>query len=122
MPLSTTEPQPIAILGPTKLTAKVDVQSAVPDHWRGDIELVTYPPGWEITNGKKHSLLVDREDRHEVSRFDLRLPSNTAAGSYPLEATVTWKGRIWRVRTTVTVIRTDAPAKAPEPAPQTGTL
>ncbi len=116
------EPQPVAILGPTKLTVNVDVQSAVPDHWRGDVELVTYPPGWEITNGKRHSLLVDRQDHHGVSHFDFKLPSNTAAGSYPIEATVMWKGRTWRVRTTVIVIRTDAPGKPPEPAPPTGTL
>ena len=110
------DPQPLAILGPTKLEARVDVQSAVPDHFRGDVELITYPAGWEITNGKKHSLLVDRQDGHEISRFALKLPSNTAAGTYPLEATVTWHGRVWHTHTTVMVIRTDAPVAAP-PAP-----
>lgn len=112
------DPQPVAILGPTKLEARIDVQSAVPDHFRGDVELVTYPSGWELTNGKKHSILVDREDHHEISRFVLKLPSNTAAGTYPLEATVTWKGRVWRTHTAVTVIRTDSPVKpAPPVAP-----
>ncbi len=111
------DPNPVAILGPTKLDVKVDVLSAVPDHWRGDIELVNVPAGWESKNGKKHSLLIEREDGHAVSHFNVILPSNTAAGSYPIEATVTWKGRVWKLRTTVTVIRTDSPVKTPAPAP-----
>ena|GEM_PF-1577861 len=105
------EPNPLAIIGPTKLEVKVDVQSAVPDHWRGDVELTTYPAGWEIRNGRKHSLLVERQDAHAISTFNLQIPSNTAAGTYPLEAVVTWKGRTWKVRTVVNVIRTDAPVK-----------
>jgi hypothetical protein len=115
------DPQPLAILGPTKLQALVDVQSAVPDHFRGDVELVTYPAGWEVTNGKKHSLLVDKKNGHEICKFEMKLPSNTAAGSYPMEATVTWKGRTWHTHTTVTVIRTDAPVAPPAAASATTT-
>ena len=109
------EPNPVAILGPTKLDVKVDILSAVPDHWRGDVELVNVPAGWESKNGKKHSVLVQREDGHTVSNFNMILPSNTPAGTYPIEATVTWKSRVWKLRTNVTVIRTDAPKAAPAP-------
>ena len=111
------EPNPLTVLGPTKLAVKVDVQSAVPDHWRGDVELIDYPAGWELRNGRKHSLLVDREDAHAVSVFNFQVPSNTPAGNYQLEASVFWKGKTWKVRTSVNVQRTEAPAAAGSTAP-----
>jgi hypothetical protein len=116
------EPNPVAILGPTKLDVKVDILSAVPDHWRGDVELVNVPAGWESKNGKKHSVLIQKEDGKTISHFNMVLPSNTPAGTYPIEATVTWKSRVWKLRTNVTVIRTDSPVKpsaAPAPPAQT---
>lgn len=105
------EPQPVAVVGPTRLDVNVDVMSAVPNHFRGDVELTVIPSGWEYVNGKKHGLLIDREDAHEASRFTVRMPSNTPAGTYPIEATVTWHGKVWKARAVANVIRTDAPVK-----------
>jgi hypothetical protein len=107
------EPQPVAVSGPTKLFVDVDVASAVPDHFRGDIELNVVPAGWQIDGANKHSLYIDREDAHRVSRYILKLPSTTAPGDYPVEAIVTWHGLTWHARQIVKVIRTDAPVSAP---------
>ncbi|HLK61391.1 MAG TPA: hypothetical protein VKU00_32880 [Chthonomonadaceae bacterium] len=102
-------PQPVAIVGPTRLTVEVNVFSAVPDHLRGDAELTLIPAGWEVEGGAKHGVFVAHEDRTGVARFILKIPSNTPAGSFPIEATVTWHGKSWKTRYVARTIRTDAP-------------
>lgn len=109
------EPQPLVVSGQTKLFVDVDITSAVPDHFRGDMELNVVPNGWQLEGGAKRSVLVDREDAHRVSRYTLKVPSTTAAGDYPVEAVVTWKGQTWHARTVVKVVRTDAPVTPPAP-------
>ncbi len=111
----TSDPQPVAVAGQTKLTVDVDVMSAVPDHFRGDVELNVVPSGWIVDGGKKRSLYIDREDARRSARFMLKLPSTTAAGDYPVEAIVTWKGHTWHTRQIVKVVRNDAPTTAPPP-------
>ncbi len=105
-------PAPVAIVGQTKLTVDVDIFSAVADGTRGDVELVNIPAGWELKGSKKRGWSVDRQDARRVSRFNFLLPSTTPAGEYPIEATVTWHGRTWRVKQTVKVVRTDAQTPA----------
>ncbi len=109
-------PQPVAIIGQTKLTVSVDVLSAVPDHLRADVELTSVPAGWLLDGGKKRSLYIDREDGRRAMRYTLKLPSTTPAGDYPLEATVSWRGRVWKTHTVARVIRTDSP-KTDTPKP-----
>ena len=101
-------PEPVAIVGQTKLAVDVDIFSAVADGTRGDVELVTVPAGWELKGGKKRGWQIDRQDARRISRFNFLLPSTTPAGDYPVEAMVTWHGRAWHVKKTVKVIRTDA--------------
>jgi hypothetical protein len=103
-------PDPVSIVGQTKLTVSVDVFSAVPNHFHGDVELTNAPSGWQLEGGKKRVLYIDREDSRRAVDYVLKLPSNTAAGDYPLEATVTWHKRTWKARTVAKVIRADAPA------------
>lgn len=98
-------PDPVAIVGTTKLVVNVDVYSAVPDHMRGDIELTNVPAGWTLKGGKKRSVFVDREDAHTVTGFEFKLPSGTAAGEYPVEAQVSWNGRVWKARCLARVTR-----------------
>ena len=107
------DPQPVVVSGQTKLAVNVDVTSAVPDHFRGDVELNVVPAGWLLDGAKKRSLLIDREDAGRIARFNLKLPSTTPAGDYTVEATVSWHGQTWHARQVVKVIRTDAPAAAP---------
>jgi len=107
------EPQPLAVAGQTKLFVDVDVTSSVPDHFRGDVELNVLPAGWQIDGGLKRSLYIDREDAHRVARITVKVPSTTTAGDYPVEATVKWRGQTWHARHVVKVIRTDAPTPAP---------
>jgi hypothetical protein len=104
------DPQPLVVSGQTKLFVDVDVTSAVPDHFRGDVELNVLPAGWQIDGANKRSLYIDREDAHRVARFNLKVPSTTAVGDYPVETIVTWRGQTWHARQIVKVIRTDAPA------------
>lgn len=104
------EPQPLVVSGQTKLFVDVDVASAVPDHFRGDIELNVVPAGWEIDGANKRSLYIDREDAHRVARYTLKVPSTTTTGDYPVETIVTWRGQTWHARQVVKVVRMDAPA------------
>lgn len=103
-------PAPVAIVGTTRLTVHVGVFSAVPDHMRGDVELNAFPGGWELQGGRKRSVYIDREDGRKVIGFQFKLPSNTPAGGYMVEATVHWHNRSWPLRHTVHVIRGDTPA------------
>ena len=112
------DPQPVAILGPTKVNVLVDVFSAVPNMFNGDAELTLIPSGWELQGGVKRGVHIDREDAHRVIRYTFKLPSTTQAGDYPVEAVVTWHGRSWKLRHTVQVVRTEstAPVKPAVPA------
>jgi hypothetical protein len=104
-------PEPVEIVGNTKLQVNVDIYSAVPDHTRGDVELTTLPAGWQVKGGRKRGFYIDREDSRTVTQFELSLPSNTPAGEYPLEAVVTWNGRKWQARNVAHVTRAETPAK-----------
>ena len=106
------EPQPLAVSGQTKLFVDVDVTSSIPDHFRGEVELNILPAGWQIDGGLKRNLYIDREDAHRVMRITVKVPSTTTAGDYPVEATVKWRGQTWHARHVVRVIRTDAPTPA----------
>lgn len=116
------EPEPVAIVGQTKLMAVIDVFSAVPRGTTYDIELTTVPQGWEVDGGRKRKTSVDREDGHKKTRFTLKLPSTTPAGDYPLEATVTWRGRVWKLKHIAQVVRTDAPKLSAPPETKPGTV
>jgi molybdopterin-binding protein len=101
------EPQPVVIIGQTKLGILVDIQSAVPRGWRGNVELTNFPQGWELEGGRKRTVEIEREDGKKVVRFGFKLPSTTPAGDYPVEGIVTWRGREWKLRTVVQVERTE---------------
>lgn len=108
------DPDPVAVQKSATLTVNVDVFSAVPDHMHGEVELTTVPAGWELQGNKKRHVDIDREDARKVTHFEFRLPSNTTAGDYPVEAVVRWHGREWRAKHVARVIRTGgATATAP---------
>ena len=103
------DPQPVAIIGSTRLGVDVDVVSAVPNHFSGDAEITSMPAGWELEGPRKRRVDIDREDGRKVTRFAFKLPSTTPAGDYPVQVLLTWHGRQWPLKQTVQVIRTDAP-------------
>lgn len=107
------EPEPVAVVGSTKLRVNVDVFSAVPRYLGGSVELLSVPAGWELKGSKKRELFIDHEDGQEIIRYDFRLPSTTPAGDYPLEAAVNWQGRVWKLKHVVHVVRPEetSPAK-----------
>ncbi len=112
------DPQPVAILGPTKVNVLLDIFSAVPNSFNGDADLTLFPAGWELQGGAKRGVHIDREDAHKIIRYTFKLPSTTQAGDYPVEASVTWHGRSWKLRHSVQVVRTEstAPTKPAAPA------
>lgn len=104
------DPQPVAMVGQTKLSVKVDVYSAVPNGMGGTVELTKIPQGWEIKSAKR-GFSIDREDGNRAIFFDFKIPSTTPAGDYDFEAAVTWNKRTWKVQHTVHVTRADTPVK-----------
>jgi hypothetical protein len=109
-----TEPNPVAIVGQTKMTINVDVLSAVMGGIRGEVELLTVPNGWELEKKiRRKPCSTSAQDRRTVTKFNVKLPSGTQAGDYPLEATVTYKGRVWRVKTVARVVRPEQAAPPP---------
>ncbi len=111
------DPQPVAILGPTKVNVLVDIFSAVPNMFNGDTELTLMPSGWELLGAVKRGVHIDREDARKVIRYTFKLPSTTPAGDYPVEASVKWHGRIWKLRHTVQVVRTESTVPVKPAAP-----
>ena len=101
------DPDPVAVVGPTTFDVGVSVYSAVPDHARTEVTLVTVPTGWQLQGAAKHSLTVEKEDGTAETRFTFHLPSTTPTGDYPLEATVKWNNRVWHVKHTAHVTRPD---------------
>ena len=112
-----TNPEPVVVGNtPTKFTVEVDVFSAVPNGMKCDVELTSIPAGWELEGNKKRGLEIDREDARHAMKFNFKLPSIVAAGTYPLDATVTFRGRVWKTHTAAHVLRSAA-SPAPAPAP-----
>ena len=109
-------PDPVAIVGPTKCSVLVDVFSAVPNGTKCELELSKLPAGWILEGKPKRGLEIDREDARNIARFNFKLPATTPAGDYPLDATVTWRGRVWKTHTVAHVLRGDTP-RVPEKKP-----
>lgn len=109
-PQMSTQPDPVTIVGPTMFTVVVDVYNANPGQMNCDVELLTIPPSWELVDNKrtKLPLTVEKEDGHASRQFVFKLPSTTPAGDYPLDATVTWHKRVWKLHTVAHVLRPEA--------------
>ncbi|HEV2473593.1 MAG TPA: hypothetical protein VGS41_13045, partial [Chthonomonadales bacterium] len=105
-------PEPVDVVGQTRLSVLVDVLSSVPKHMSGSVELTKIPAGWQLEGSARRSLNIDRENGRKATRFAFKLPSTTPAGSYPVEAVVRWHGQEWKVQSIAHVVRTDQPAAA----------
>ncbi len=108
-----TEPEAITVLGPIPCKAWVEILNATPDSTRGDVE-IEIPAGWEIKGRPKKGFETRRQDSLIRAPFYLTVPSNTPAGDYLLNATITWKGRTWKAHRSVKVVR-GADVTAPKP-------
>lgn len=94
-------PQPLIVSGQTKLNLIVDVHSAVPNGMRGEVELLGLPAQWTLDGASKRSLWIDREDARHAVRYGVKVPAETLAGDYPIDAVVRWHGQEWRAHTVV---------------------
>ena len=63
---------------------------------------------------KKLPLTIDKEDGRGARQFVFKLPSTTPAGDYPIDATVTWHQRVWKLHTVAHVLRPE-PVAPPQP-------
>lgn len=106
-PQISTQPDPVTVVGPTTFAVVVDVYNANPGQMNCEVDLLTIPLGWELVDNKrtKLPLTVDKEDSHANRQFVFKLPSTTPAGDYPLDATVTWHKRVWKLHTIAHVLR-----------------
>ena len=105
-PQMSTQPDPVTVVGPTTFAVVVDVYNANPGQANCEVDLLTVPPGWELENKRtKLPLTVEKEDSHASRQFVFKLPSTTPAGDYPLDATVTWHKRVWKLHTIAHVLR-----------------
>ena len=114
-PQIATLPDPVTVVGPTTFAVAIDVYNATPGQMNCDVELLTVPPGWELDyKRKKLPLTIDKEDGRGARQFVFKLPSTTPAGDYPIDATVTWHQRVWKLRTVAHVLRPE-PVAPPQP-------
>ncbi len=107
------EPQSVTLIGPTQLKAVIQIQSAYKGYMRGSIDL-ELPSGWTVKGKTLRSYNVGRQDGITREVFGITIPSTTPAGDYPLNATITWRGKSWKVHRTIRVDRPAEPAKAPQ--------
>jgi hypothetical protein len=117
-PQISSEPNPLVIVGTTKLELLVDVYSAVPDHFRGELELTNIPQGWELEGNRRRTLVVVGEDARSITRVRFKLPSSTLAGDYPIDAQINWYDRVWKLHTVVHVERSEAKPEAKPDNPE----
>ncbi len=102
------EPNPLVIVGNTKLTLRVVISSAVPDHFRGMLTLLHYPAGWKLDGNAARSVVVYGEDHTSVSRVVFHLPASTQPGDYPIDARIDWFGQTWNLHTVVHIVSNEA--------------
>lgn len=102
-PQLSTDPDPVTVVGTTKLDLVVSIYSAVPDHFRGELELTKFPDTWQLDGAKRRSVVVYGKDKSAATHLIFKLPASTAAGDYPVEARITWYGRTWDLRRIVHV-------------------
>jgi hypothetical protein len=107
------EPNPVVIVGTTKLELLVDIYSAVPDHFRGELELTSFPSSWQLEGERRRTVVVVGEDRKSISPVRFKLPAATVAGDFPVEGQINWHDRVWKLRTVVHIQRPE-PVKPDE--------
>jgi hypothetical protein len=97
-----TDPDPVNVVGPTLVKIFIDIKSAIPNITRGDVQ-IEVPAGWEVKGRSKKEFFVNREDTGVRAPFYVTLPSSTQTGDYIVNATVTWRGKSWKVHRTLKV-------------------
>ncbi len=102
------EPNPLLVIGPSKLKVLVQIHSEVPGHARGDVSLEA-PAGWIIKGAHKKGFYIGRKGGTIKAPFYLTVPSQTPSGRYDLIGTVSWYGKKWQARMSLPATR------APEP-------
>ncbi len=107
-PQMSSSPDPLVIVGTTNLDVRVTIFSAVPDHFRGDLELTKYPSSWVLDGGRVRSVVVYGKNNTSVSHVRFRLPASTQPGDYPIEGRITWMSRTWDLKTVVHIVQNEA--------------
>lgn len=114
-PQIVTVPDPVTVVGPTTFAVSIDVYNATPGEMNCNLEITTVPAGWELENKRtKLPLTIEKQDGRGARQFVFKLPSTTPAGDYPIDATVTWHKRVWKLRTVAHVLRPE-PVVPPQP-------
>ncbi len=107
-PQMSSSPDPLVIVGTTNLDVRVTIFSAVPDHFRGNLELTKYPSDWVLDGGRVRSVVVYGKDNTSVSHVRFRLPASTQPGNYTVEGRITWMNRSWDLKTVVHIVQNEA--------------
>ncbi len=102
------DPPSVTILGPVQVRCNVEVVCNVSRYSSADLE-ISAPAAFEL-KGKTRRRVSSHSDG-SVSRvsFILTVPSATQAGDYPVNVTLTWKGKTWKTQATLKVTRADGP-------------
>ena len=101
-------PDPILVVGTTKLDLQITINSAVPDHFRGQLELTRYPAAWQLQGKPLRSVVVYGEDKTAITHVYFELPANTQAGDYPVEGRILWYGKTWNLKSIIHVSGNEA--------------
>ncbi|CCW36486.1 hypothetical protein CWRG_01378 [Chthonomonas calidirosea] len=101
-------PDPLYISGTTRLDLRVVITSAVPDHFRGRLEILQYPKAWQLEGKPERSVVVYGEDATGTSHVYFNLPADTKPGDYPIEARIIWFDKTWPLHCTVHVVGNEA--------------
>lgn len=107
-PTLNVDPNPVVVVGNTRVTVNLSVFSEVPDHWRGDLEITRYPRGWVLDGGARRSVAVFGKGATSVTPIFFHLPASTGPGDYPVETRISWRGRTWDLRALVHVQANEA--------------
>jgi hypothetical protein len=115
-PQISSDPDPVTVVGNTKLDVRVSIYSALQDHFRGELEVTKYPNGWVLEGNRRRSVAVYGEDHTGTEHVLFKLPSSTPAGDYPVEMRIVWRNRTWDLHRVIHVQTTvAAPAGTARP-------
>ena len=82
----------------------VDLYSRVPNGTKATLEAVSFPEGWIVEGKKNRGVEFDRQNIRKIAKMNFKLPTNIAAGEYPVELTLTWNKRVWHLKHTVKIM------------------
>ncbi len=103
-------PNPLIVVGNTKLTVGLRITNFIPDHFRGILQLTTIPAGWILNGLQQRSVAVYGKGATDTIPLKFEVPASTQPGDYNIDGKIVWFSRTWDLHCVVHVASNQSPA------------